>query len=131
MSYRKPLIGLSLFLVLAIVVTWMVYRTLDRGISGSTHSYSATFTDVSGLHEGDDVRVAGVRVGRVDTVELDGTHAKVTFEVQKDQQLYTDTKASVSASMSCSAALSLATPSWYFPALHSPAPVSRAAIALV
>ena len=95
MSYRKPLIGLSLFLVLAIVVTWMVYRTLDRGISGSTHSYSATFTDVSGLHEGDDVRVAGVRVGRVDTVELDGTHAKVTFEVQKDQQLYTDTKASV------------------------------------
>lgn len=95
MSYRKPLIGLSLFLVMALVVTWMVYRTLDRGISGTTYSYSATFTDVSGLHEGDDVRVAGVRVGRVDAVELDGTRANVTFEVQTDQRLYTNTIASV------------------------------------
>ncbi|SEA60478.1 MULTISPECIES: MCE family protein [unclassified Mycobacterium] len=95
MSYRKPLIGLSLFLAFAIVVTWMVYRTLDRGISGTTNSYSATFTDVSGLHAGDDVRVAGVRVGRVDDVELDGTHAKVTFQVQKDQRLYSNTIASV------------------------------------
>lgn len=95
MSERKPLIGLSLFLVMALVVTWMVYRTLDRDISGTTYSYSATFTDVSGLHEGDDVRVAGVRVGRVAAVELDGTLADVTFEVQTDQKLYTNTIASV------------------------------------
>ncbi|BAX96188.1 putative MCE family protein [Mycobacteroides stephanolepidis] len=95
MSYRKPLIGLSLFLMLAIVVTSMVFVTLRREVSGSTNTYSAVFTDVSGLHPGDDVRVAGVRVGRVDAIDLVGTAAKVTFRVQKDQVLYRNTIASV------------------------------------
>jgi len=31
-----------------------------------TKSYTADFTDVSGLREGDNVRIAGVRVGRVE-----------------------------------------------------------------
>jgi phospholipid/cholesterol/gamma-HCH transport system substrate-binding protein len=94
-SYRKPLIGLALFMVSAIVLTWMVYVTLGRQISGDTNTYTATFSDVSGLHPGDDVRVAGVRVGRVDELELDGTLAKATFRVQKDQVLDTSTVASV------------------------------------
>jgi phospholipid/cholesterol/gamma-HCH transport system substrate-binding protein len=36
-----------------------------------------------------------VRVGRVDGVDLEGTLAKVTFRVQNEQVLYTDTVASV------------------------------------
>jgi phospholipid/cholesterol/gamma-HCH transport system substrate-binding protein len=95
MSYRKPLIGLTLFVVMAIVLTWMVFVTLRREIAGPTNTYSATFTDVSGMHPGDDVRVAGIRVGRVDSVDLEGTLAKVTFRVQKDQVLYSNTIASV------------------------------------
>lgn len=95
MSVRKPLIGLSIFLALALVVSWVVFVSLRREIAGPTNAYSALFTDVSGMHPGDDVRVAGVRVGRVDTVELQGIHAKVTFRVHKDQPLYTDTIASV------------------------------------
>jgi phospholipid/cholesterol/gamma-HCH transport system substrate-binding protein len=95
MSYRKPLIGLSLFLVVATVATWMVLVTLRREVAGPTNIYSAAFTDVSGLHAGDDVRVAGVRVGRVDRVDLDGTLAKVTFRIQRDQPVYDDTVASV------------------------------------
>lgn len=95
MSYRKPLIGLCLFLVVTTVATWMVYVTLSREISGSTATYSAHFTDVTGLQPGDDVRVAGVRVGRVDDVELDGTVAEVTFKVQNEQVLYANTVASI------------------------------------
>ncbi|MUL78715.1 MCE family protein [Mycolicibacterium sp. CBMA 226] len=95
MSYRKPIIGLAIFLVISMVVTWLVFNTLSRQISGSTNTYSAVFTDVTGLHEGDDVRVAGVRVGRVDAVELDGTQANVTFQVQKDQKLFADTIAAI------------------------------------
>jgi phospholipid/cholesterol/gamma-HCH transport system substrate-binding protein len=93
--YRKPLIGLSLFLVMATVGSWMVLVTLRREVAGPTNSYSAIFTDVSGLHPGDDVRVAGVRVGRVDGVDLEGALAKVTFRVQREQVLYHDTIASV------------------------------------
>jgi phospholipid/cholesterol/gamma-HCH transport system substrate-binding protein len=95
MRYRKPLIGVSVFLVVATVATWMVFVTLRRDVAGPTNSYSASFTDVSGLKPGDDVRVAGVRVGRVDQVDLDGTLAKVTFRVQRDQTVFDDTIASV------------------------------------
>ncbi|MED5813336.1 MCE family protein [Mycolicibacterium sp. 050232] len=95
MTYRKSLIGLSIFVVVTTVATWLVFVTLRREVGGPTNTYTASFTDVSGLHPGDDVRIAGVRVGRVDRVDLDDTSAKVTFRVPKTQVLYDDTVASV------------------------------------
>ncbi|WP_054815001.1 MCE family protein [Nocardia arizonensis] len=95
MSYRKPLIGFSVFLAVAVAIIWSTFVTLARGVDGATNSYSAIFTDVSGLKVGDDVRMAGVRVGRVDKMELVGTQAKVTFRVERDQKLYGNTKASI------------------------------------
>lgn len=95
MKYRKSLIGLSIFMVLAVAVSWMVYVTLQRQIDGATNSYSALFTDVSGLHNGDDVRVAGVRVGRVEIVKLEDVHARVVFRVHKNQPIFTNTTAAV------------------------------------
>lgn len=67
---RSTVVFLTLFLVFSVAVTWMVFATLQRNVAGPTSSYSAIFSDVSGLAEGDDVRVAGVRVGRVDKIEL-------------------------------------------------------------
>lgn len=95
MSIRGPLIGLSIFLVLALISSWLVFGSLQREVGGQTNTYSALFTDVSGMHPGDDVRVAGVRVGRVDDVELQGNIAKVTFRVQREHRLFTNTIASV------------------------------------
>ena len=92
---RNPLIGLAVFLTVAVTVTWMVFATLQRDVAGPTNTYSAVFTDVSGMTTGDDVRVAGVRVGRVDKIELVGNLAKITFRVQRNQVLYTNTVASV------------------------------------
>lgn len=95
MRPRKALLGLSLFLVVSTTATWLVFVTLRREVAGPTNTYTAVFTDVSGLHRGDDVRTAGVRVGRVDSVDLDGTVARVTFRVPKTDVLYDDTTASV------------------------------------
>lgn len=95
MTYRKALLGLSLFLVVSTVATWLVFVTLRREVTGPTNTYSAVFTDVSGLHSGDDVRTAGVRVGRVDRVDLQGTLARVTLRVPKTHVLYDDTTAAV------------------------------------
>lgn len=95
MGYGKPLIGFSLFAVLALVLTWTIWSTLERSVSGETSSFTTYFNDASGLHEGDDVRMAGVRVGRVSSIELDRNRAEVTFEVQKDQSIYSNTKASI------------------------------------
>lgn len=95
MSYRGPLIGLSLFMIVSLTLTWLVYVTLRRDVAGDTRAYAAEFTDVFGLREGDDVRMAGVRVGRVENIELQGDLAKVDFVVQSDQQLFGNTVASV------------------------------------
>jgi phospholipid/cholesterol/gamma-HCH transport system substrate-binding protein len=95
MRFRAPLIGLSLFMVVAITLTWLVYVTLRRDVAGPTTPYAAMFTDVYGLREGDDVRMAGVRVGRVEKIELAGKLAKVSFVVQNDQRLFGNTVASV------------------------------------
>jgi phospholipid/cholesterol/gamma-HCH transport system substrate-binding protein len=89
-------IGLALFMVVALGLTYMIYATLRRDIGGKTEPYAAVFSDVFGLREGDDVRMAGVRVGRVEKIELqpDNT-AKVSFVVQADQQVLGTTVASV------------------------------------
>ncbi len=82
-------------MIVALTLTWLVYVSLRRDVAGDTARYSAVFTDVYGLREGDDVRMAGVRVGRVEKVELDGKLAKVAFVVQSEQRLFGNTLASV------------------------------------
>ncbi|MGE2728302.1 MCE family protein [Mycolicibacterium vaccae] len=95
MSYRRPLIWVCVFLSVCLALIWTVFVTLQRNVGGQTTSYSAVFTDVSGLKVGDEVRMAGVKVGRVDDVALDGDVAKVGFRVQSDQVLYGNTKVSI------------------------------------
>jgi phospholipid/cholesterol/gamma-HCH transport system substrate-binding protein len=95
MKDRRSLIVLTVFLVVSALLSWTVIVTLERGVSGSVSRYAAMFTDVSGLRAGDDVRMAGVRVGRVDSIELDGNRARVGFEIQNDQTMYGDTVVAV------------------------------------
>ncbi|MTE11877.1 MCE family protein [Nocardia aurantiaca] len=96
MSIRKPLIGFGIFAIVSILVTAVIWNTLARTVKGDTNTYTATFSDVLGLRAGDDVRMAGVRVGKVEKIDLDKKNqAVVTFIVQRDQTLYGDTKALV------------------------------------
>lgn len=95
MTLRSAVIAFSAFMVAALAVTTLVYGTLRRDTAGPTDSYSAVFSDVTGLQEGDDVRIAGVRVGRVDAIALQDNRAKIDFRVERDQVLYTNTIASV------------------------------------
>ncbi|GLE58263.1 mammalian cell entry protein [Mycobacteroides chelonae] len=95
MKVRGAFVGLALFTTVCLGLTWLVYVSLRRDISGSTTPYQAMVSDVFGLREGDDVRIAGVRVGRVEKVELAGDTAKVSFVVQNDQHVFGNTVASV------------------------------------
>lgn len=59
-------------------------------------SYRAEFSDASGLRAGNMVQVGGIRVGRVQDVALeDSNTVVVTFEVDKDVEFGTDSRASV------------------------------------
>lgn len=92
----KVAIGLAIFLVVTSIMTWLVYATLQRSVTGETTNYSAEFTDVFGLREGDDVRMAGVRVGRVMKIDLtDDSRALVEFALQNEQKVLGNTEASI------------------------------------
>src|SRR3954463_7385317 len=58
-------------------------------------SYQADFTDASGLHEGNMVQVAGIRVGRVSSIDLAGDHVVVHFSVDNGVHFGTGTTASI------------------------------------
>ena len=58
MKLRRVLIGLVAFLVMTALMTWLVYNTLQREVSGDTTAYAAEFNDAFGLRDGDDVRMA-------------------------------------------------------------------------
>lgn len=92
---KGPLIGVVLFAAFALLLTAMVAGTLSRGALGSTHSYAALFTDASGLQNGDDVRIAGVRVGKVTSIKLHGKDALVSFDLQTDEHIYANTTAAI------------------------------------
>jgi len=92
-SVRKELIKLIAFSLVALAVLWLLWSTLLNVTAGATRTYTADFSDVSGLREGDNVRIAGVRVGRVETMTLVGTHAEVEMSVLADQPVFENTRA--------------------------------------
>ncbi|MEU6485369.1 MCE family protein [Streptomyces sp. NPDC046887] len=59
-----------------------VYHADALPLTGGGTAYTADFGESSGLNPGDDVRIAGVKVGQVDTVALDGPKVKVAFTVK-------------------------------------------------
>lgn len=53
-----------------IILAILVANVINQPVAGKVASYTADFIDASGLHTGADVRVSGVRVGKVGAVEL-------------------------------------------------------------
>jgi virulence factor Mce-like protein len=84
----------AIVVVLALVVAgvlWFVLR--DAG----ERRYSAVFSGVVGLYEGNDVRVLGVKVGKVDKVTPQGTDVRVDMKVDRDVEIPADAKAAIVA----------------------------------
>ncbi len=67
---RAALWRFTLASVLGAVVFVLIANVLRQPVSSETRSYTAEFTDVSGLHVDADVRVRGVRVGKVKELRL-------------------------------------------------------------
>ena len=71
------------------------FRAQDLPVIGGGDTYTAAFTEAGGLKPDDPVRIAGVRVGKVEKIELEGDHVKVTFRVKTDSEFGTETGASI------------------------------------
>ncbi len=62
---------------------------------GGGDTYHAAFSEGGGVKVNDEVRIAGVRVGKVTAVELDGDHVDVAFKVDTPSKFGTETEAEI------------------------------------
>jgi phospholipid/cholesterol/gamma-HCH transport system substrate-binding protein len=91
-----PLIKLGVFAVVTIASTGLLGLTIANSDLRSSERFSARFEDVTSLSVGDDVRIAGVRVGQVETIDLvDRRVAKVGFTVDARRRLPTSVTATI------------------------------------
>ena len=63
-------VRLAIFVVVTTVATALLAVTIGNISFNATTKYKAVFTDAVGLNKGDDIRIAGVKVGQVDKIAL-------------------------------------------------------------
>src|SRR5438128_1576886 len=60
-----PLTKFLIFAVITLLCTGLLGGTIANQVGGGTDDYNARFTDATGVNRGDEIRIAGVRVGQV------------------------------------------------------------------
>jgi len=89
-------VKLLVFIVVTALATGLLVVTIGNISFGPTTEYKAVFSDATGVVNGDDVRIAGVKVGTVENVAIYHTDkALVTFQVDADRQLTQSTFATI------------------------------------
>ena len=87
-------IGLAVVALTVAAVLAVLF--LNKGIFSSTYTVDARFPDTAGVQPGTDVLVAGVKVGSVTAVKLEGDRVELQLAVDRGVQLPHDTEAAIS-----------------------------------
>ncbi|MFB4317881.1 MCE family protein [Actinomadura sp. 21ATH] len=91
-----PLVKSFLFVVVTVTATAVLAISIANTGVGNADRYKARFSDVTGLIEGDSIRIAGVRVGQVTEIKVvNRRQAQVEFSVQRGRRLPSSTKATI------------------------------------
>jgi phospholipid/cholesterol/gamma-HCH transport system substrate-binding protein len=97
MKVTSSLLKLIAFVIVTLLAFGVLAGTIANVQLGDKVHYSAIFTDAAGLQKGDDVRIAGVRVGKVTSIgvvsEAGRAEAKVGLEVLRSSALTEGTNA--------------------------------------
>jgi phospholipid/cholesterol/gamma-HCH transport system substrate-binding protein len=85
---------LGLFFALAMVVAVVVLELIGASdFFRKGYRVQAAFSNVQELKEGDQVKLAGVQVGYVEDIALEGGKASVTMKIQQRYEIKTDSRA--------------------------------------
>jgi len=91
-----PLVKSALFVLVTVTATAVLAISIANTGVGGADRYNAIFRDVTGLIEGDSIRVAGVRIGQVTDIRVaNRRQARVEFTVQTGRKLPASTTASI------------------------------------
>jgi phospholipid/cholesterol/gamma-HCH transport system substrate-binding protein len=99
LAWSELKIGLMAVAALALTAALVIAVGGASGFSWQRYTLKTKFDDVQGLKSGAIVRVAGVEVGKVTSVELSGTGVQVGLSLKKENQsrVTTDSRASIGA----------------------------------
>lgn len=87
---------LTIFIVVTTLATALLAITIGNITFGGTKTYKAVFSDATGVVSGDDIRIAGVKIGTVEDVQIhDKDQALVEFTVAEDTRLTESTQATI------------------------------------
>ena len=94
---RRVNIGVGLFLVLGILALGYLSIKLGRVtfLGAGGYPVMVEFPSVGGLKAGSSVEIAGVEIGRVESIGLADYQARVILRVNRDVQLQEDSIASI------------------------------------
>lgn len=101
---RGTLIRLGVFVVVCIVITGYLVFTIGNVQSlrigpiqflDDQYELAATFEDVTGLIANDNVKVAGVVVGKITAIDVERGRARVTFRINDDVRLPRNSTAAI------------------------------------
>lgn len=90
---QRVIVGLAVLLVAALVAM-LAYLGIQKA---TTRTITAYFPSVSGLYTGDSVRVVGVKVGSVTTIDPRERDVRVVMRVDKDVPIPVDARAVIVA----------------------------------
>jgi phospholipid/cholesterol/gamma-HCH transport system substrate-binding protein len=88
-----PIGAISIAAILLLMV--VAFKAGDLPLIGGGDTYHASFSEGGGIKPNDEVRIAGVRVGKVTGVDLDGNKVDVTFKVDTPSKFGTQTRAEI------------------------------------
>ncbi len=97
MKITGTLVKLGAFALVLLMFSIMIIVVFGQIRFDRTNSYSAEFSNVSGLRAGQFVRASGVEIGKVSNLELldGGKRVRVKFDVDRSIPLYQSTTASI------------------------------------
>jgi len=97
MKLTGTIIRLSIFSLVLVFFTVMIVVVFGQMRFDRTYAYTAEFSNISGLRQGQFVRASGVEIGKVSSIELTdgGKRVRVNFDVDRAVPLYQSTTAQI------------------------------------
>ena len=95
MATRKRVVAGTAVLLAILLVAGAVF--LVRQVFFAPITITAYFPTATAIYPGDEVRVSGVKVGKIDTIEPEGTQAKMTLKVDRGVPIPAGAKAVIVA----------------------------------
>lgn len=97
MNTAQQTARVGLFFLLGLALTWVTWETLSDGKLFKQTGYSliAGFENLKELKQGDEVRMAGVKIGSVEKTRLAGRRAEAVLRIEPGVKIASDATASI------------------------------------